>query len=502
MIKKIQQYLLLHFPTIWNIKLVPVLLILLCAHIIFAGIGYIATDNTFGDSYYYSPMDGLGLAYFASILIGILILIGWVIFYNRNNAFKTFYPRKTSHLYLEWGLVFIITIFITFLPITLTIGGIAKWRSADSYRGAKEAIELLEKVKIIIPSDESQYLYQSEYHTPISIPSGAAIRIDTLNLDLYSFDYNKEGNIVMKGYNGPSLLFYRDYRYDIGNDYYYYDYNNISIEDQKKYVEQIEQVKHWLKDGDKDKIYGLMADYIQLQEKHNISTNIDPNTWFQRIYNPPYFPVNEKTMIGTDEYSTRYNHKYEEISTPYLEYTKLDNGYRQIIKSYEENKDIRYMSLICISIAIWISMFIYSFRVTDGKSWLIGIISSGVLIFISCLFGAGISELSYNGGYTFGIFFCTFWIVLFMSLLITIILKISDQKSKGYSNIFMNIFMWLLPCISPLLYFGYYYCLVNDRFNNIEDNIEIMFWINIPITISLIGLATLLIHKWKSIPEE
>lgn len=160
------------------------------------------------------------------------------------------------------------------------------------------------------------------------------------------------------------------------------------------------------------------------------------------------------------------------------------------------------MSLICISIAIWISMFIYSFRVTDGKSWLIGIISSGVLIFISCLFGAGISELSYNGGYTFGIFFCTFWIVLFMSLLITIILKISDQKSKGYSNIFMNIFMWLLPCISPLLYFGYYYCLVNDRFNNIEDNIEIMFWINIPITISLIGLATLLIHKWKSIPEE
>lgn len=42
MINKIQKYLLLNYPTLWNIKLFPMLLILLGVHMFFGFIGYLA----------------------------------------------------------------------------------------------------------------------------------------------------------------------------------------------------------------------------------------------------------------------------------------------------------------------------------------------------------------------------------------------------------------------------------------------------------------------------
>lgn len=53
------------------------------------------------------------------------------------------------------------------------------------------------------------------------------------------------------------------------------------------------------------------------------------------------------------------------------------------------------------------------------------------------------------------------------------------------------------------MFFGYetFYELTTEDYIN-SDYIEIMFWINIPITIVVMFFVTLFVRKWKRVPEE
>ena len=109
MFKKIQNYLLLHHPLIWNIKLLPVLLTIIIFHIVFFSIGYVQGEldfNHFEDFYTYDNIPKVIM--FFSVLISILVFIIWLVFYLRNNAFKSFYAIGNSSLYKEWLLILLI----------------------------------------------------------------------------------------------------------------------------------------------------------------------------------------------------------------------------------------------------------------------------------------------------------------------------------------------------------------------------------------------------------
>jgi NADH:ubiquinone oxidoreductase subunit 5 (subunit L)/multisubunit Na+/H+ antiporter MnhA subunit len=146
------------------------LLILLGVHIIFFAIGYLSADTAFTRNYYYSLDSDLGILYFVSVLVGILILIGWLVFYSRNNGFKTFYPRKASQLYAEWLIILAITAGLSFIPFTLSQGHIFKWKSAASLEEVKEALKTLDMANGLIANDTDYFKYESEYDNPIPIP--------------------------------------------------------------------------------------------------------------------------------------------------------------------------------------------------------------------------------------------------------------------------------------------------------------------------------------------
>lgn len=544
MIKKIQKYLLLHFPTVWNIRLIPMLLILLGVHLVFFSIGYFATDVVFDEYYYYNlPWGDFGILYFISILISILLLIGWLVFYSRNNGFKTIYPKKTNQLFLEWIMIFIISIGISFVPYSLSNGYVSKWQSVVSLKEAQKAMDILNKVNILIPESKSEYNYNSEYNNPIPIPEGTIVDAHALNLDDYSVQYSGSGNLIIRGYTGPSLLFYSNYEY-----YNFYQYNNreakdrgyIDTSDWNK-VRSAEQVKKWLQAGDKDKILALMKDFEQLQQKHNMPVNITPENWFKRIYNPPFFPVKKSTMISNYQPSSfnDYNNSYiEEVaavaepdiavtadsmahslsilalesdnfsagSLPYLQYEELSSGYQQVIYSYVDRSEIEIFILICFCISLIMATFVFSFRITSGKSWLIALVSTGILIFIVILLAVGlVKSLDREYEEIIIILVGSFWIILFVALLSKIIIKIKSKSHKGYSNIYLNVMLWLLPCLIPLAYLIFVAYLRLSDMNNYrfeEQEVMCIFWINIPIVIlSMWGLSAL-IRRWKSIAEE
>ncbi|EGK01615.1 hypothetical protein [Dysgonomonas gadei] len=530
MTKNIQKYLLLHYPNIWNIRIVPMLFIMVVVHLIFFGIGYLSTDISFGKTHYYSPASDLGILYPTSILISLLILIGWLVLFNRNNGFKIFYPKKTGQLYGEWLMIFLITTCISCIPLTLTQGYIFKWNSVSSYDEATKAMELLDKVRVLIPDETESFSYSSDYDSPIPIPHNIMLDPDTLDLSLYAVDYNRNDGIRIEGYTGPSLLFYKDYKF---NNYYYYhkDIQNIEVSERQK-INRQKQVKEWLINGQKDSIYTIMLAFEKLQKKHGLPIKLTPDKWMERIYNPPFFPVNRSTLIAnyqlgedevyyTDEYPVAaadsdsdviagYPEYYHTQTTPSLPSEDLSAGYSHILDYYDYNynNELQTIVFICLYMSLAASSFIFSFRVTGRKEWLTMLISMGILIFISVLLAAGFYEITrWADSEVISIFMISLWLILFLILVTKIIFKIVTKGKKGRSGIYINLLIWMIPCLIPLIYailiaFEELTRNYEDRYYGEDEQFMTMLWINIPFIILAMCLVSVLVRRWKSIAEE
>ena len=99
MFKKIQKYLLINQPLLWNLKIIPLTAFLVLFNIIYFILGYFngALDfNDTDDNYRYDANEGIIL--FLGALIAILTAIVWAVYYLKNNALKSNYPKTKYSL--------------------------------------------------------------------------------------------------------------------------------------------------------------------------------------------------------------------------------------------------------------------------------------------------------------------------------------------------------------------------------------------------------------------
>ena len=535
MINKIQKYLLIHYPTLWNIRLVPIMLLVVMLHALFFSISFVISAIDFEDTYYSTYMsifdNGSWMLYVSSILVGILVLIGWLVNYSRNNALKNFYPRSWRQLYGEWLLVLFICSSIALLPVSISIGSQFRWQSTASYANTEKALNLLDKVSILIPANEYYYNYQKR--DIITVPDSLIAQLTSNpDADFSNFSTsNKDGKFVIDGYTAPSLLYYYNYSRKM-----YFDESSVMNEEQKRAFRNINTVKKWLKEGQTDSIKALMQDFTELQRKHNLQINLTPDQWFERIYNPPFFPVNNRTMINSsnrDYQNNDYDRVYDSNNdqyvvysygdtimvgndaetasyiatgyTPSLPYDELLGSYQLIEVAHSGYSDVLWVVQFGLCAALWVSMFIFSFRISGGRSWLIAFVASGVLLFILGFVSIFWSEISYSSTSTPFISFSLSWIILFLAIAIYLLAKVMGKGNKGHSRAPINILCWLVPCFIPLTFMACVtiYDWIAERYFYVSDDIvSAMFWINIPCVIVAMIPITALIRRWKGLPEE
>ena len=131
-----KKYLLERYPAIWNTHVVLLLPLILLSHLVFFGLGFIMlTDSTLGISYY--PWGNLfnGLPMLLNFIIIVLLLVGWLIYLFRNNAFDRFYPVSRWQLFWRFVVYFAVIGGITSSSFSFMAGEKAKvyWRYTDSY---------------------------------------------------------------------------------------------------------------------------------------------------------------------------------------------------------------------------------------------------------------------------------------------------------------------------------------------------------------------------------
>ena len=131
-----KKYLLEHYPAIWNTHVVLLLPLILLSHLVFFALGFIMlTDSTLGISYY--PWGNLfnGLPMLLNFIIIVLLLVGWLMYLFRNNAFERFYPVSRWQLFWRFVVYFAVIGGITSSSFSFMAGEKAKvyWRYTDSY---------------------------------------------------------------------------------------------------------------------------------------------------------------------------------------------------------------------------------------------------------------------------------------------------------------------------------------------------------------------------------
>lgn len=509
MFNKIQQYLLTHHPLLWNIRIVPILCGTILANLFFCCIGYFTTEVDF-DSRYSNVFFENGFIYFGAVVSAILFFIFWMIMYSKNNAFKDFYPKTAKSLYLEWILITVIVFSMVSFPYSFYKGISFKTKSYVSKSEVVDAIQVLKMVDILIPDSKTDYFkeypdkdYHNDTYSDKTLPSiNDSIYISPLEKAIQQAEQENKTFENYPNFTQLSLLNYSGYnRLHVPTRY------GIEVSDYKTVID-------WLKNEDITKVRQLMDKFLALHEKHNLSTNLTTDSWLQLVYNPSKYPVGDFNLINRDNiYSGSDNsYYYSRRNVPndyYLQYYELTNAYDVLMDAHMDTEAENTSLLVCVCFSLGISLLVFAFRVTSGRTWLIAFVAMGVIFIIDAFFSF-IFSLSSSG--TVGsVTYILILLLIFIFESVYIINKIANGKSKKRSGVMINHFIGFIPAVPALILTLIYIISDSLCYSNCQDSVykfidrhitEFM-WGNVCLTfVSMWLFVRFMLLKWKSLPEQ
>lgn len=440
MLKKIQQRLLLRHPLLWNIRIIPLMGLMLTLHIIFYVCGYLNgnVDFTPYNSEYFGIGES-GTATLFSVLLSLLIFVGWLFFYLRNNAFKSFYPAGAA-LYKEW--------------LCLLVICITNISYIYSYNAGYD-------------SGVQSYMPEDEFARRIEILSMASVFTDNPKKDdgLY-YEKTNYGTIPRQ----RDWMLYNNHKYSLKSLYNRQLTSYMYSGTKKDSIIEL-RVKGWLEANRKDSVHWVMHEFEKIVKSHNQQMPLPVSNWLRIVYNFPSFSpesvvakqykFEEGEDLSAIEYtatgaidtvtaSDTHSYRLEVVDGKRYYYAKyyvpmrqMENAYQKIASSYTSPKaDLELFEILTIT-GLMLSLFLFSFRVTSGREWLLAAVGVGITGIVCALFMILADKaVKYND---FPLF-VMFWLILLTGLFFYFY---SRNFKKGRSGIALNILLWLSYWILP-----------------------------------------------------
>lgn len=361
-IHKINQYLLEKYPTIWNTRIVWMLLIASCIHIFFFFIGYISHSNPTSLQDYAAVNDYFkdGIV-FIQLIISVLLIVGWLIMMFKNNAFKNFYPTSRWKLFSQFLQYFVIIFFSVSFYFSYMTGFKLFINNRYDDTSMTKKIETINRAYPFLSQNindytlnnkrypaifsqlycEQQYIdyskkyfsfydkryqYYSLYPRTITTkdkngnfllpPEGddprlLAIKVTRPNSATYYYkkdvvDITPYVKTSAPSYYNFSEVFYfwdktsasRHNSYEADDSYY--DYSDKKYENERVRINKV--TSELMDRSNKVEIQKLLSDFLTISRDFGIKNNLEEGTWFNLIYNPDAFEV-KKFIIEKSEYS-------------------------------------------------------------------------------------------------------------------------------------------------------------------------------------------------------
>lgn len=471
MFKNIQHKLLLRYPLLWNTRIVPVAAAGLLINILFFIWGYNHGAVDFGaenSMFYVDPTPAVVIM--LSIVLSVLIAILWLVFYLRNNAFKSYYPLKGNALYKEWLLLVLACVMNCTYSLSFLYG--------EDFRGRGYFTE-------------EEFSHRLDVISMVSLFADGAFEDDGVDQTWVNEEpvYTKRNYTTFRGKKYPlnSLLNKEtaDFTYQ---------------RDGKDSLNQ-DRVKGWLMENRKDSVLWLMQEFDKIVKDHNAKTSVTPEKWLELVYDHPSFSkyitvgrleryeadmtmrtttadnvsyeqsasMEDYTIVAdtvsvTEEYTKRIDtisnsiKVIDSITYIYPKYVvpldQLEHAYANVSDSYTSPQVSWPIALAYVCAAMGISLLLFSFRVTSGRAWLIALVAFGLAALLTAFITFGIIEKYLSSAFfsrNQEMFYFLFWVVIVLGLLWYFLAK---KESKGHTDIALNILLWLTPFVLPVLLFA------------------------------------------------
>lgn len=463
MFKNFQNNLLLKYPLIWNTKLIPSLVILVILNIVFFLTGYLNGRIDFStNKEYYSTFND-SILIFLSILISILFFVIWYVIYCKNNAFKSFYPIGNNFLYKEWLIILVICLLNTSYSICYIYGKNLKTRSYYTYEETRKRCATISMSSVFTVGEYENFSSNLE---------------DTLGNVILNKKHYLKNSLINRGLDEFSILSGTNYEM---------------------------KVKNWMQNNNNVEVQKLLKDYITIVNEHGLKSNINAQDWFNLTYHYPDFIKYEN--VGRTFEANEFDDLDSKIYKYNVPQNALCNSYRALSNAWTSPLVSSSQIYFIIYLSLSLSLFFYSFKVTNGKSWLIGIVASGIISIIIGIFSGILSN-----GYSFLIS----WLLLIIGFIVYLFKIISKNEGKKFSDIVLNILLWVLPAFLPIIYallLLYFddskeYTVNNEvitkntpQYEWLSDNSDLLLLVNFSFIIITMYFVCYWIKKWRALTE-
>ncbi|WP_124979037.1 hypothetical protein [Nonlabens xiamenensis] len=503
-ITKFNQKLLEKHPTIWNTKIVWMLLISLGLHLLFYLIGLVSLMNP-ASLHGYKAIDIYfknGMVFVASILSVLLIVI-WLISMFRNNAFKNFYPLTQVQLFKQFTCYFVILMAATSFYYSYTLGLQTYIISAYGDESFDADIALANETAPFFSFDLSKYeLDQLAYPPPFdtlycetressidfsqsyfefkeqeyqyysikrfTVEDGRSVSQYTIAQSVFNerkddlrIFYLKDSVIdvsdLIKTAHPSYFNYHEEFFEKEKEDYSFLDFDMDFEYDQnnpyqkewltQQRVQKIQKHQAFLQHADQDAYEKQFAKFLDMAERFQIKTNLDPTNWAILMHAGNDTDEVKHLIINDDEIGDQDEITYE-AETAYSAYEKTLNtdfyldakSLRSAFKNIDEIKTTNIFEG-SIHFYCWImfliSCVIFIFRTTSLKSLLFSIVSIGLLaIFISLIAALYGLMISYQSGIEY---FVSYFVLLLGTGILAIALLATQRVKKIVGSIFLNV---------------------------------------------------------------
>lgn len=488
------KYLLTHHPLAWNTRILWVLAAQIILHILFFLSGLASVHVTEFKEYYSSNSVGSSSVITFSILCTLLTFVTWLIYYLRNNAFKSNYLLSPLYLQKEFLIIFL----ISFLAITyfesFYTGVRMRVRSITDVETLQKEIDIVNRAKAFVPTGRNEYFIL-----------GPGYQLDTTVL--VGSSLTKDIIAVREALKRPDAF-----------SYVHYNLNIIQVSpelaDPDFFRDSIQRRK-WLIGGAKDSVRQSLQRMIEVLKKYKIDYSLPLDS----LVNIPFQSATFTPMfyVATGEYDyTRP--EYQPLHRHYLKINDLQNVYSFIEDSHHtsDNWNEKWDLLLAMGyVAISLSILILCYRRFTRKVYLISIIGSILWVILISLMTAGSGSFE-----TFPSICLILGILFYMGALF--FLKSGENKSMTGAVLCWHAF--LLPFLVMFLYI-----ILENNYDNIRvpeliaregdvhaykkkispflswvhDNYTLIIWINLLLAIMYItGPFNKLTKRWSLMPEQ
>ena len=388
-INSINQRILEKYPTIWNTKLVWMLLIGAIIHLFFFLLGYVWFSNpkslqtTSANLSYFSS----GLIYIQCI-ISLILLVGWVVQVFKNNAFKNFYPSTPWKMFVQL-LHYIVIIFVSIsFYISFVLGAHMYVSNKYNDKEIQANTAVINQAMAFIPYDIEYYtvdnrinpkifetLYcetnperiyrgqpflkfkdrEYQYFTLKKVtsnkkndggyfynPDEGETSVKTEEKEKYAVFYYRDKVVDMTKYFPTTAPSFYNYSNIFSNNNPYYgmkSYENTSYIDISEEQLKITSLNaDLLNSKDRAKFEKLFNEFFKISKKYDIETDLNTEKLMGLVYNPDSFEVKHYVRLS-DPKKPNYGYDYTSTMIETGPSTEVEKEYHDKLTTHYYEQD-------------------------------------------------------------------------------------------------------------------------------------------------------------------